>query len=60
MPVKVKYFALLREMTGKEEEEMEFEGRVSEFKKFICERYEHLENLIDSLRVVCHPSEMLY
>ncbi len=51
MPVTVKYFAQLREVIGREEETLEFEGSVSDFKSFLKEKYKNIEDLIDSSRV---------
>ncbi len=51
MPVTVKYFAQLREVIGKEEETVEFEGSVFDFKNFLKERYKDIKDLIDSSRV---------
>ncbi len=51
MPVTVKYFAQLREAIGREEETLEFEGSVSDFKSFLKEKYKNIEDLIDSSRV---------
>ncbi len=51
MPVTVKYFAQLREVIGKEEETVEFEGSVFDLKNFLKEKYKNIEDLIDSSRV---------
>ncbi len=51
MPITVKYFAQLREAIGREEEMLEFEGSVFDFKSFLKEKYKNIEDLIDSSRV---------
>jgi len=48
--VEIRYFSVLREKLRKEKEEIEFEGSVSELRKFLIKKYPELKNFINSVR----------
>lgn len=50
MVIKIRYFSIVREKLGKEEENLEFSGSVGELKEFLKNRYPALKDIWDSVR----------
>ncbi|MCS7262612.1 MAG: molybdopterin converting factor subunit 1 [Aquificaceae bacterium] len=50
MAMKLLYFAVLREKLRKSEEEVEFQGTVSELRAFLMQKYPELESLFRVVR----------
>ena len=48
--VKVKYFSIVKERIGKNEENLSFSGSVKEFREFLKKRYPELGDVWDSVR----------
>ncbi|WP_010880693.1 molybdopterin converting factor subunit 1 [Aquifex aeolicus] len=48
--VEIRYFSILREKLGKEKEEFEFEGTVSELRKLLLSKYPEIENILNSVK----------
>ncbi len=48
--VRVRYFSIVREKLGKEEETLEFLGTIKELKEYLKERYPELSEIIESVR----------
>lgn len=50
MAMKLLYFAVLREKLRKSEEEVDFQGTVSELRAFLMQKYPELESLFRVVR----------
>ncbi|RUM29571.1 MAG: molybdopterin converting factor subunit 1 [Aquifex sp.] len=48
--VEIRYFSILRDKIGKEKEEIEFKGSISELRKFLLTKYPELKNILDSVK----------
>ncbi len=48
--VKIRYFSIIKEKLGKQEEELDFSGSVGELKEYLKKRYAELGNVWDSVR----------
>ncbi len=48
--VSVRYFSVVKEKVGKQEEELDFSGNVRELKEFLKKRYPELGEIWDSVR----------
>ncbi|WP_461829280.1 molybdopterin converting factor subunit 1 [Aquifex sp.] len=48
--IKVRYFSLVKERLGKEEESLDFAGTVRELKEYLAKKYPHLTDIWESVR----------
>ncbi len=48
--VKIRYFSIVKEKLGKQEENLDFSGNVRELREFLKRRYPELENVWNNVR----------
>lgn len=48
--VKIRYFSIVKEKLGKQEEDLDFSGNIRELREFLKRRYPELENVWNNVR----------
>lgn len=48
--VKIRYFSVVKEKLGKEEEALDFSGTVRELKEYLRKRYPEIADILDRVR----------
>ena len=48
--VKIRYFSIVKEKLGKQEENLDFSGNIRELREFLKRRYPELENVWNNVR----------